>query len=100
MTAPSHLDAEVMSALARMARADPSEEPLVSARLAALSGAPIARYPCPPFLGLAWSLRANVAVRDALYIALARRLGAKLVTADQRLARVPPSVLGVVVQAV
>jgi predicted nucleic acid-binding protein len=87
LAAPAHLDAEVLSAIARMARANPIDEPLVSPRLAKLRRAPITRYLCPAFLADAWALNANIAVRDALYVALARRLGADLVTADRRLAR-------------
>jgi predicted nucleic acid-binding protein len=35
----------------------------------------------------AWALRANLSLRDALYVALARRLESVVVTADARLAR-------------
>ena len=40
-------------------------------------------------LGRVWQLRANVSAYDAAYIALAEALGARLVTADRRLAGVP-----------
>ncbi len=85
LAAPAHLDAEALSALARLARSDPGDEPLVATRLAQLGRAPITRYSCAPLLAEAWSLRANFAVRDALYVALARRLDASLVTGDRRL---------------
>jgi len=71
VTAPAHLDAEVLSALARMARDDPDDAPLVRPRLRQLARAPITRYPCAPLLEDAWTLRDNVATRDALYVALA-----------------------------
>ncbi|MBO0683820.1 MAG: type II toxin-antitoxin system VapC family toxin [Candidatus Dormibacteraeota bacterium] len=100
LAAPAHLDAEVLSALARMARENPHEEPLVEARLANLTRAPITRYPCRALLTAAWRLRTDVSVRDALYVALARRLGAELVTGDRRLAGVPPAVLGVPVHLI
>ncbi len=41
------------------------------------------------FLARAWELRDNVRTWDAMYVALAERLGATLITTDQRLARVP-----------
>lgn len=48
------------------------------------------RYPhAGPLTELAWSWRANVSFYDALYLALAVRLGAPLVTADVRLSRAP-----------
>ena len=66
--------------------------------MAALARAPVRRFPLPPLLLGAWALRANVALRDALYVALARRLGATLVTGDARLARAPE--MGVAVTGV
>lgn len=87
MCAPAHVDAEVLSALARLARVNPGEEPEVLPRLASLRDAPITRFPCGPLLVDAWALRANVAVRDGLYVALAKRLAAPLMTVDGRLAR-------------
>jgi predicted nucleic acid-binding protein len=89
LAAPAHLDAEVLSALGRLARGDAGEGPLVARRLSRLQTSPITRYACGPLLVDAWSLRRNVALRDALYVSLARRLGARLVTADERLARIP-----------
>jgi predicted nucleic acid-binding protein len=100
LAAPAHLDAEVLSALARLARDNPADEPLVAARLGVLARAPIARYPCVPLLAVAWGLRDNVAARDALYVALAVALGATLVTADARLAHVPRKVIQIPVHVV
>lgn len=100
LAAPAHVDAEVLSALARMARANPVDEPLVSPRIAQLRRSPIKRYPCRDLLADGWSLRANVAVRDALYVALAQRLGADLVTGDKRLARAVAKLSGVAVHTV
>lgn len=48
------------------------------------------RYPHTGSLAeLAWTLRANVSFYDALYVALAVRLGVPLITADARLSRTP-----------
>jgi len=42
-----------------------------------------------PLVTEAWTLRHNLTVADAVYVVLARRLGAVLVTADQRVAGAP-----------
>lgn len=89
VAAPGHLDAEVLSALGRLAREGAVPEDRVGASLAELARAPVSRFPVAPLLAEAWDLRANLSLRDALYVALARRLQATLVTADARLARAP-----------
>lgn len=89
VAAPGHLDAEVLSALGRMARAGDLAGERVGRSLTELARAPVRRFPVPPLLAEAWALRANLSLRDALYVALARRLEANLVTADARLARAP-----------
>jgi predicted nucleic acid-binding protein len=60
--------------------------------------APIVRYPVTPLLEAAWELRHNLTLRDALYVALARRLEAGLITSDARLSRAPA--LGIAVTVV
>ena len=87
--APAHLDAEVLGALGRLVRDGSLDEGTVPARLATLARTPLARYPLPPLLEEAWALRSNLALRDALYVALARRLAATLLSADRRLSRSP-----------
>lgn len=89
LAAPAHVDAEVFSALGRLARAGHVEEHGVGRVLGQLARAPIARYAIAPLLDEAWKLRHNVAQRDALYVVTARRLGAPLVTTDGRLAGAP-----------
>lgn len=90
LVAPSHLDAEVLSALGRLSRAAVVADRLVARALAALTTLPIARYPLPPLLERAWSLRHNVALRDGLYVACAEAVDAEVVTIDDRLARSVP----------
>lgn len=63
-----------------------------------LAHAPLIRYTLQPLLAAAWGLRHNLSLRDALYVALARRLGALIVTGDARLAQAPG--LGVAVTLV
>lgn len=86
---PSHFDAEVLSALGRLVRGGYLSERLVAPILEELARAPFVRYTLPPLLAAAWALRHNLSLRDALYVTLARRLGATFVTADARLARAP-----------
>lgn len=86
-----HLDAEVFSGLARQHRAgllDPDEVTELLRRLASLA---VTRMPITSQLLItAWSLRADIAARDALYVVAARALDASLVTTDERLARAVP----------
>ena len=88
-TAPAHFDAEVFSALGRLARDGAMNDALVVPALVELARAPIRRLPVAPLLEEAWALRDNISLRDALYVVLGRRLEASLLTADARLARVP-----------
>lgn len=50
-----------------------------------------------PLLRDAWTMRNNITIHDGLYVALARHLGATLVTADRRLAKAPGLNVSVVV---
>lgn len=84
---PAHFDAEVFSALGRLARAGTVSEETASDRIELLVRSPFRRYPVAPLLAGAWMLRDNVALRDALYVILTDRLGATLLTADRSLAR-------------
>ncbi|HXU47341.1 MAG TPA: type II toxin-antitoxin system VapC family toxin [Thermoanaerobaculia bacterium] len=86
---PAHFDAEVFSALGRLVRGGEVEERSVEPILDQLARAPFLRYTLQPLLAAAWGLRHNLALRDALYVCLARRLAAPLVTADARLAQAP-----------
>ena len=86
---PAHFDAEVLSALGRLARGGEIEEERVELGLAQVARAPFYRYAVAPLLQGAWALRHNLSLRDALYVVLTRKLGATLLTADGRLARAP-----------
>lgn len=83
-----HLDAEVFSALARLHRDEQLPTEAVSSRLALLAELDLARLPITaPLLSAAWALRDNIAARDALYVAAAQGLSARLLTTDDRLSR-------------
>jgi predicted nucleic acid-binding protein len=89
----AHLDAEVFSALARLHRAGVLTAAAVEERLRLLAMLDMVRLPVSASLLLAgWALRDNIAARDALYVALARRLDARLLTTDRRLARSAPDI--------
>lgn len=83
ISAPSHLDAEVLSALDRRFRSGELRDP--DERIAALADFSATRWPLRPLLAPAWALINQIAVRDALYVALALSLDATLVTTDDRL---------------
>lgn len=87
----AHLDAEVLSALARLSRAGLLDADEVAVLLGRLGTMAIQRLPITgDLLESAWRLRENVAARDALHVAAATRIGARLVTTDDRLARSVP----------
>jgi predicted nucleic acid-binding protein len=83
VAAPAHLDAEVLSALGRLKRA--GQLTAERERVQALARFPARRWPLRPLLESAWALTDRIAVRDALYVALAASLDATLLTTDSRL---------------
>lgn len=85
VSAPAHLDAEVLSALGRLHRAGRLTR--TPERVDALAAFGAMRWPVRPLLAPAWALIDRVATRDALYVALAATLDATLVTTDARLRR-------------
>lgn len=80
---PAHLDAEVLSALGRLKRA--GQLTREAERVEALRSFRARRWPLRPLLDAAWRLTDRIAVRDALYVALAASLDAILVSTDGRL---------------
>lgn len=87
--APHLIDAEVGNVLRRRAAQGAIEPDSAAAALRALSGLLAERYPHHALVQAAWQLRHNLSYYDALYVALAARLGYPLLTADARLARAP-----------
>jgi predicted nucleic acid-binding protein len=88
--APASCDAEVLSALGRLHRADQLTVGDVDAALARLEVIPMQRHPLPGLLVGAWARRAELLLTDALYVELAAQLDIPVVTTDQRLARACP----------
>jgi len=85
---PGHFDAEVLSALGRLHRANELTASEVEASLRDLAALPVERHGLETLLG-AWGRRSNLRLADALYVELAVNLGARLVTTDGRLAAQP-----------
>ena len=88
--APAHLDAEVLSALGRLHRADELTANDVGTALAHLAALPLTRHALPELMAGAWARRADLRPLDALYVELAARLGVRVLTTDYRLARASP----------
>jgi predicted nucleic acid-binding protein len=87
----AHLDAEVLSALARLHRAGELTAVEVEELLRRISTMDLRRLPISaPLQHAAWQLRANIAARDALYVAAAQGLRCSLLTTDERLTRAVP----------
>lgn len=89
LAAPAVLDYEVTSALRRFSLAREISDEFALAALSDLARMRIVRHAIDSFVHRIWSLRQNVTVYDAAYVALAERLGATLYTRDQRLAKAP-----------
>ena len=88
---PAHFDAEVLSALGRLQRAGELTIGQVTTRLERVAAAPLQRHLLPSLLPGAWKLRHNLRLVDALYIELADRLDARVVTTDAGLAAASPA---------
>lgn len=82
--APDVVTGEVLSALARRARAGHTGADAAVREFLAM---PLALHSTTPLVPAAWTRRDNLRITDAFYVELARALGVPLVTSDARLAR-------------
>ena len=87
LDAPAHFDAEVLSALGRLERARQVSAAFAGRCLEVLAEAPVDRHPLPGLIEAAWRRRKHLRLVDALYVELAVRLDAPLLTTDAALAR-------------
>jgi predicted nucleic acid-binding protein len=85
--APHLIDAEVGQALRRRVAARKLPDSHASAALSKLVGLPLRRIAHTDLLDRVWDLRQNLSFYDGLYVALAERLDAPLLTLDGRLAK-------------
>lgn len=89
LAAPHLLDAEVAHSLRRLAAQGQVDDDLAHLALLDLADLEVFRFAHGPLLDRVWALRANLTAYDALYVALAERIEAVLLTADGRLAAAP-----------
>lgn len=87
---PAHFDAEVLSALGRLSRAGQVPAVAVPALLPRVENARIQRHPVGSLLTGAWGRRGDLRLVDALYVELAERLGAPIISTDDRLVAAAP----------
>lgn len=91
IVAPAHQLAEVLSALARLVRAETITTEIARGALAEAAALEQEHViPDDAQLRRALDLRGNVRVLDGLYVALAEHLDCPLLTTDQRLAHAKP----------
>jgi predicted nucleic acid-binding protein len=83
---PHLIDIEVAQVLRRYAATGQIEPGRCRDALDDLSDFPLHRYPHDVLLPRVWELRHNLTAYDAVYVALAEALDARLVTRDRRLA--------------
>jgi predicted nucleic acid-binding protein len=84
--APHLLDVEAAQVLRRYATMGEIDDQRGTEALADLADFPIRRYPHDVLLTRVWTLRNNFTAYDAVYVALAEALNARLLTRDRRLA--------------
>jgi len=86
---PDHFHVECAAALRRLELGGELTPHDAQAALDQLFALRLRRVNTAPLLREAWSMRHDVTVADALYVAVARRLEVALVTGDLRLAQAP-----------
>ncbi|HET8930504.1 MAG TPA: type II toxin-antitoxin system VapC family toxin [Acidimicrobiales bacterium] len=82
---PAHIDAEVLSVLARLHRAGELRADDVDEMLRKLAAAPLERHPMTGLSIGAWSRRDRLRLVDAIYVELAESLEFPLITTDTKL---------------
>lgn len=85
--APHLLDSEVTNALRGLLLGRRLDAERAERALGGLQRAGVTRYPALDLTSRVWLLRADLTAYDALYVALAEKLGCALVTTDARIAR-------------
>ena len=89
LAAPELIDLEVTSVLRRLTLSGQLPVGRAGQAVSDLAALPMQRAPHLPLLARCWSLRDNLSIYDASYVALAEALDAPLLSADARLAQAP-----------
>jgi predicted nucleic acid-binding protein len=87
ISAPEHVDVEVLAVLRGLALAGKLPEKRAEHAVRLQQSMPIRRVPLAPHLTRGWELRQNFSAYDALYVSLAEVLDCPLLTSDRRLAK-------------
>lgn len=96
IAAPELLLTETLQVLRRLVRTGSLTNAEAQRAIANLKELDLAYYGHGHLVDRIWELRNNMSAYDATFISLAEYLGAPLITADERLARAPGSVVDVV----
>jgi predicted nucleic acid-binding protein len=89
LAAPHLVDVEVVSAWRRLAAAGELDDRRVALAVADLRALRMTRVEHGALMPRCWELRGNLTTYDAVYVALAELMEARLLTADRRLADAP-----------
>lgn len=89
LVAPDLVDVETVAVLRKRWMGGDLSKNRFSAAIDDLEDLDLVRYPVLSLMRRAFDLRDNVTPYDAVYVALAERLGCLFVSADQRLASAP-----------
>lgn len=95
VAAPDVLVFEVLAVLRRAVLRGSLEAGRGESAIADLDDLPIELFPSLPLCRRSWELRANLTAADALFVALAERLGEPLATKDTGLAASATTLVGV-----
>ncbi|MDU4205487.1 MAG: type II toxin-antitoxin system VapC family toxin [Cutibacterium acnes] len=90
--APQHLPAEIAHVVRNLSLGHLITDAEAMRILSDFRAFKVELYPVEPLMVDAWEMRHNVSAYDALYVVLARLLGACLLTCDRRLAVAAPDV--------
>ena len=93
--APDVLVAEVLAVFRREARRGTISIDRAGAAVSDLGDLQLDLFPSLPLRERAWELRDNFTAADALFVALAERLGEPLATKDRHLARAARRIVGI-----
>jgi predicted nucleic acid-binding protein len=86
---PDHFHVECAGALRRMLLKGVIDEVRASAAVGRLLSLPVTVARSQLLIAEAWTLRNNLIVHDAVYVVLAKHLGAPVLTGDRKMAGAP-----------